>query len=62
MSTKQELPLPDDDRLFAAGHESETQFRMPGQLHLTGLRRFLAPVLARVLIRRRFVQVTAKRQ
>ena len=50
--------LPDDDGLFAAGHETETEFRVAGEFDFARLRRLLPPILAGILVRRRFVQVT----
>ena len=50
--------IPDDDGFFTASDESETEFWMPLEFYLTWLRRFLAPIFAWVLVRRRFVQVT----
>ena len=51
--------IPDDDGFLTAGYETETQFWVAREFYVTRLRRLFAPVLARVFVRRRFVDMTA---
>lgn len=52
--------LPDDDWFLATGYKTETEFWMTRKFHFARLWRLFAPILAGILVGRRFVQVTVK--
>lgn len=52
--------IPDYDWPLTAGHEAKAKLWMAGEFHFPRLwLRFIAPIFARVLVRRSLVQVTA---
>ena len=58
---EEEREIPDDDWPLAAGNKAEAQLGVSGELDVSRLRlRFIAPILARIFVRRSLVQMTNK--